>query len=98
MTSREDGPRFDPRGPALVYMLIADDIAGQIERGELGPDARLPSENELTQIYGAARMTVRRAVRELRERGLVNVVSGKGTYVIPPDQRPRIMKPPGQQS
>jgi DNA-binding GntR family transcriptional regulator len=87
MTSREDGPRFDPRGPELVYVLIANDIAGQIERGELVADQRLPSENELAQHYGAARMTVRRAVRELRERGLVTVVSGKGTYVVPPDKR-----------
>lgn len=87
MTSREDGPRFDPHGPALVYMLIADDIAGQIERGELQPDQRHPSENQLAEHYGAARMTVRRAVRELRERGLVTVVSGKGTYVFPPETR-----------
>lgn len=88
MTSREDGPRFDPHGPELVYKLIANDIAGQIERGELLPDQRLPSENQLAERYGAARMTVRRAVRELRERGLVTVVSGKGTYVVPPDRRP----------
>jgi GntR family transcriptional regulator len=77
----DDGPRFDPRGPGLVYMLIADDIAGQIERGELVPAARLPGEAALAEHYGAARMTVRRAIRELRERGLVIVVTGKGTYV-----------------
>jgi DNA-binding GntR family transcriptional regulator len=81
MTDRDDGPRFDPRGPELVYMQIADDIAGQIERGELQADQRLPGEADLAVAYGAARMTVRRAVRELRERGLVKVVSGKGTYV-----------------
>ena len=81
MTDREDGPRFDPRGPGLVYMLIADDIAAQIGHGELGPGARLPGEAALAAEYGAARMTVRRAIRELRERGLVIVVTGKGTYV-----------------
>ncbi len=81
MTDRGDGPRFDPRGPELVYMQIADDIAGQIERGELQPGQRLPGEADLAVQYGAARMTVRRAARELRERGLVRVVTGKGTFV-----------------
>jgi DNA-binding GntR family transcriptional regulator len=69
-------------------MLIADDIAGQIERGELVPGQRLLSEADLAVHYGATRMTVRRAIRELRERGLVKVISGKGTYVIPDDERP----------
>jgi GntR family transcriptional regulator len=79
----DDRPRwrFDPKGPRLVYVQIADDIAGQIERGDLVPGARLPGEAALAEEYGAARMTVRRAIRELRERGLVIVVTGKGTYV-----------------
>jgi GntR family transcriptional regulator len=89
MADRDHGPRFDPRGPGLVYMLIADDIARQVERGELRDDQRLPSEADLAGHYGAARMTIRRAVRELRERGLVKVISGKGTYVVPAAQRPR---------
>lgn len=76
--------RFDPAGPDLVYMLVADDIAGQIERGELRPGARLPGEPDLAEAYGVARMTVRRAVRELRERGLIITVPGKGSYVARP--------------
>ncbi len=88
MTERDGGPRFDPRGPHLVYMLIADDIAAQIDRGELVPGQRLPGEADLAAHYGAARMTIRRAVRELRERGLVKVLSGKGTFVIPEDEKP----------
>jgi DNA-binding GntR family transcriptional regulator len=78
----EGGPRFDPKGPELVYMQIADDIAGRIERGELAPGARLPGEIDLAAEYGAARMTIARAIRELRERKLVRTVTGKGTYVI----------------
>jgi DNA-binding GntR family transcriptional regulator len=89
MTERDDGPRFDPRGPHLVYMLIADDIAAQIERGELTPGQRLPGEADLARHYGAARMTIRRATRELRERGLIKVLSGKGTFVLPEDERPQ---------
>lgn len=81
MTGSDDGPRFDPRGPELVYVLIADDVARQIAAGILVPGGRLPAEAEMAAEYGVARMTVRRAVRELRERGLVHTVTGKGTYV-----------------
>lgn len=87
--SERQRPRFDPHGPELVYMQIADDIARQIECGELHDGQRLPSESELAAEYGAARMTIRRAARELRERGLVRVVSGKGTYVTTPDDASR---------
>jgi GntR family transcriptional regulator len=77
----DDGRRFDPRGPELVYMLVADDIAAKITRGELAPGDRLPGEAAMALEYGVARMTAARAVRELRERGLVRTVIGKGSYV-----------------
>lgn len=81
MIHMADGPRFDPDGPQLVYMAIADDIAGHIESGEMVSGDRLLSEAALAEEYGAARMTISRAIRELRSRGLVHTVIGKGTYV-----------------
>lgn len=80
--TESDGPRFDPQGPKLVYVQIADDIGRQIDRGVYVPGGRIPALDALAEEYGAARMTIRRAVRELRERGRVEVVPGKGTYVI----------------
>ncbi len=77
----DGGPRFDPRGPELVYVQVADDIAAQIARGELTAGDRLMGEAEMAAHYGIAKMTARRAVRELRERGLVRTVVGKGSYV-----------------
>jgi GntR family transcriptional regulator len=82
MTGQDSGPRFDPRGADLVYMLIADDIAAAIGAGTYAAGQRLPSEAALAEEYGAARMTVRRAIRELRDRGLIRTVYGKGTYVL----------------
>ena len=81
VTDDEDR-RFDPAGPELVYVLIADDIAAKISSGELAPGGRLPGEADMAAEYGVAKMTARRAVRELRERGLVRTVIGKGSYVI----------------
>lgn len=75
-------PKIDPHGPELVYVVIADHIAGQIASGRIPVGGRLPGEIAMAQEYGVARMTISRAVRELRERGLVRTVVGKGTFVI----------------
>jgi GntR family transcriptional regulator len=79
-----DVPQWDPDagGPAYVYMRVADHIAARIAAGDLPTDARLPGERELAAEYGVAIGTARRAVEELRERGLVVTLPGKGTYVI----------------
>jgi len=79
--TEKDGPRFDPHGPDLVYVLIADDIQRQVDDGSLQPGRRLPAEHELASEYGVARMTVRRAMRELRDRGLIRTVTGKGNFI-----------------
>jgi DNA-binding GntR family transcriptional regulator len=79
-----DVPQWEPDagGPAYVYMRVADHIAARIAAGDLPADARLPGERELAAEYGVAIGTARRAVEELRERGLVVTLPGKGTYVI----------------
>lgn len=71
---------FDPT--RFVYEQIADHVAARIEAGELQVGARLESEAELAERYGVARMTVRRAVEELRARGLVRTLRGRGTFII----------------
>ena len=73
---------FNPFSPVPLYVQAADRIAAQIASGELVKDQRLPSERDLAGQWGIAYLTVRRAMRELRERGLVTSVPGKGTYVL----------------
>lgn len=68
-------------------MAIADELASRIEDGTYPADGRLPSVTDLVHEYGAARETVRRAIRDLAERGWVEVVPGKGTYVTRPEER-----------
>ena len=82
MADDDRGKRFDPAGPELVYVRVADDIAGKISRKELTAGDRLPGEVDMAAEYRVAKMTARRAVRELRDRGLVRTVIGKGTYVL----------------
>ena len=81
MTGHDEGPRFDPLGRTRVYMAIADDLTEKIENGTYPPDGRIPSVADLVHEYGAARETVRKAVRELADRGYVEIIPGKGIYV-----------------
>lgn len=69
----------DPIG--YVYVQVADQIEADISSGRLPRGARLPNERALGEQYGVAPGTARRAVRELRERGLVVTLPNKGTYV-----------------
>ena len=87
MTEHE-GPRFPPRGRKLVYVLIADVLAARIEDGTYPPEGRLPAEPDLVAEFGSSRESVRRAVEELRERGLIETIRGKGSYVLPESERP----------
>lgn len=68
-------------GAQLAYMRVADDIESRIKSGELRPGARLLSERDLAGYYGVAFHTVRRAMAVLRERGLIETVHGRGTFV-----------------
>jgi DNA-binding GntR family transcriptional regulator len=65
----------------LEYMRVAEAIARQIETGELRPGDKLPPEQAIAEEYGVAYSTARRAMKELRERGLIETLWGKGTFV-----------------
>jgi GntR family transcriptional regulator of arabinose operon len=60
-----------------VYQALSREIqSGRLKRGD-----RLPSEAELVRTFGASRITVGRAVRDLQAQGLVERRAGSGTYV-----------------
>ena len=70
----------------FVYVQLADDLADRISRGEFPTGSRLPSETDLAASYGVAKMTVRRALEVLRERGLVRTLHGRGSIVLRPSE------------
>jgi GntR family transcriptional regulator len=68
------------------YVKLADSIEAEIRSGKLAPGAMLPGERAMIDIYGVSIGTVRRAVRELRARGLIVTLPHKGSFVVrPPD-------------
>jgi len=71
----------DSRVP--VYRQLADLLEHAISTGDIRCGARLPSESELCSAYGMSRMTVRRAIAALAERGLVHPEHGRGVFVEP---------------
>lgn len=76
---------IDHEGMTPLYVQVADLVEARIKSGELVPNRPIPSENALTQEYGVARGTARKAVDLLRQRGLVVTVSGRGTFVVKDD-------------
>lgn len=64
-----------------LYLQIKEKIVDQIQKGELKPGEKIPSERELCELYGVSRITVRQALKEATEDGLLFSVQGKGTFV-----------------
>jgi GntR family transcriptional regulator, phosphonate transport system regulatory protein len=65
----------------MLWRRIADDLERSIVHGDFVPGERLPGETEIAARFGVNRHTVRRALSELTERGLIRAERGSGTYV-----------------
>src|SRR5436190_8054778 len=66
------------------YQQVYLALKREIQSGRLKTGDRLPSEAELVRTFGASRITVGRAVRDLQAAGLVERRAGSGTYVRVP--------------
>jgi len=64
-----------------LYELIVQQVEESILKGQLKPGDQLPAERDLAQRFGVSRTAVREAVKALREKGLVEAYSGRGTFV-----------------
>lgn len=69
-----------------VFSRLKDELRRQIEDRELIPGAALPSENQLSDTYGISRPSVRKALDELENSGLIRRIPGKGSFVSSPSQ------------
>jgi len=65
----------------LRYQTIAGDLRRRLTAGEFSAGRLLPSEAELSEAYGASRVTVRKALDALRTEGLVDARQGFGWFV-----------------
>ncbi len=72
--------KLEPKAGPL-YEAVSEALLRRISLGELKPNDRLPSENELCEMYSVGRNTVRRALSELVDAGYLKTVPGSGTFV-----------------
>ncbi len=80
----DHGPDIVHEGPVPIYVQIVRYVTSHIEDGTWQPGHRLPAERAMAAEWGVAYLTIRRAMAELRERGLIVSVQGRGTYVRDP--------------
>jgi len=66
---------------APKYRQVQDTLRDEILSGRYRPGEKLPSEINLVKRFGASRITIGRAVRELRDNELIERRAGSGTYV-----------------
>ncbi|BDR06808.1 histidine utilization repressor [Comamonas thiooxydans] len=84
MNVRDPAPRKTAPAaqmPLALYQQVKDHVLRKISDGSLAAGARVPSEQELVNEFGVARMTVNRALRELAEQGVIVRVAGVGSFV-----------------
>ena len=64
-----------------LYEQIVAQIEARIVNGELHVGDQLPAERELATQFGVSRTAVREAVKALRQKGLVEINPGRGTFI-----------------
>ena len=64
-----------------VGQMVFDQMQELLIRGEWKPGDRLPSENELAEMFNVSRITIRQALQKLSVLGLVETRFGEGSVV-----------------
>jgi GntR family transcriptional regulator len=75
---------------APLYLQIVEQLRDRIGSGAYPPETLLPSEAALTKEFGVSRVTVRQALAELENRGLIYRQQGRGTFVNAPHLRQQL--------
>ena len=88
--SEMKGRRID-RG-AHLSTKVAGEISREIVSGRLKPGDRLPTEPELSEMFGVSRTVVREAVARLRSEGIVRSKQGAGVFVTDSGKPPHTLR------
>jgi GntR family transcriptional regulator len=73
--------RPDRRRPEPLWHQAETALRALIEAGEWGAGSQIPNEDKLCDMLGISRITVRHALRNLEEAGLLRREHGRGTFV-----------------
>jgi len=78
----------------LLWREISQSLERRILARELTPGDKLPTEDQLSRQFMVNRHTVRRALSDLQEKGIVESTQGRGSYVRRPSAPMRLQKRP----
>src|SRR5262252_5508323 len=87
MASTMLGVKVDRREPFELYEQVAGEIRRAIADGEAKPGERLPPAKDLAAVLGVNTNTVLRALRVLRDEGLLEFRRGRGISVAGTPER-----------
>ena len=74
---KTDSPEKQQKAPEIVV----NQMMKQIETGELVAGQKLPSQSELSKLFGVGMSSVREAINILQVMGYLEVTHGSGTFV-----------------
>ncbi len=72
---------YTPLQHERLYQQIVQQIENRIAVGDLKVGDQLPSERELSDQFAVSRTAVREAIKALHEKGLVDIMVGRGTFI-----------------
>ncbi len=92
-TANWDSLRVDTAAITPLYHQLKEQIREQASR--LQPGTLIPSEKELMDLSGVGRVTVRRAISDLVQEGVLETQQGRGTFTVRPRIEASLSRPAG---
>ena len=92
MTSTMFEVKVDRSDGLALHEQVAAEIRRAIADGEAGPGERLPLARDMAAVLGVNKNTVLRALRILREEGLLDFQRGRGITVAGTPERSAVVK------
>ncbi|MBW8349842.1 transcriptional regulator PhoB [Bacillus sp. IITD106] len=73
--------KLNPSTPQPLYMQIRQMLKSSIQNGMYKPGEQIPTEAKLCEMYNVSRITIRKAIEELVEEGILTRIPRRGTFV-----------------
>ncbi len=77
-------PKFDYKGKiknGTIVKNVLQAFKEMLLSGELEPGSRLPSENELVELFGVGKSSIREVIKMLDAVGVIESIQGRGTFI-----------------
>jgi GntR family transcriptional regulator len=84
VAARRTEDKVQPLSPTPLYAQIKEILRARILDGSYQPHQQMPSESEMMASFNVSRITVRQALNDLQNEGLIFRIHGKGTFVAKP--------------